>query len=83
MILGGCGCTLEEMVGLFSAFANEGEFVQPIYSGPHPNLPPWGKEQARGRGTARENKTYNRFATDSCLHEPEEANGLSVKQLLL
>ncbi len=31
MILGGCGCTLEELTGLFSAFANEGTFVPPIY----------------------------------------------------
>lgn len=34
MILGGCGCTLEEMVGLFSSFANEGEFVAPILTFP-------------------------------------------------
>ena len=32
MILGGCGCTLEELTGLFAAFANEGEFKTPLYS---------------------------------------------------
>lgn len=32
MILGGCGCTLEELTGLFSAFANEGEFYSPLYT---------------------------------------------------
>ncbi|MES2777905.1 MAG: penicillin-binding protein 1C [Bacteroidota bacterium] len=32
MILGGCGCTLEELTGLFSAFANEGEYASPLYS---------------------------------------------------
>lgn len=54
MILGGCGCTLEELVGLFSAFANEGEFIAPILmaSGPHPGLPPTGEG-----GTAREEGT--------------------------
>lgn len=31
MILGGCGTTLEELTGLFSAFANDGIFVSPIY----------------------------------------------------
>lgn len=31
MILGGCGTTLEELTGLFSAFANEGVFVRPKY----------------------------------------------------
>lgn len=29
MILGGCGTTLEELTGLFSAFANNGLYVQP------------------------------------------------------
>jgi len=29
MILGGCGTTLEELTGLFSAFANHGTWVQP------------------------------------------------------
>lgn len=32
MILGGCGATLEELTGLFSAFANEGTYVSPKYS---------------------------------------------------
>jgi penicillin-binding protein 1C len=32
MILGGCGCSLEEMTGLFSALANEGEYVSPLYT---------------------------------------------------
>ncbi|MEO7311515.1 MAG: penicillin-binding protein 1C [Chitinophagaceae bacterium] len=32
MILGGCGCTLEELTGLFSAFANEGEYISPLYN---------------------------------------------------
>ena len=32
MILGGCGTTLEELTGLFSAFANEGTFISPSYS---------------------------------------------------
>ncbi|HEV8285651.1 MAG TPA: penicillin-binding protein 1C [Chitinophagaceae bacterium] len=31
MILGGCGATLEELTGLFSAFANEGVYVSPSY----------------------------------------------------
>lgn len=29
MILGGCGTTLEELTGLFSAFANNGLYIQP------------------------------------------------------
>ena len=32
MILGGCGATLEELTGLFSAFANGGTYVSPSYS---------------------------------------------------
>jgi len=32
MILGGCGTTLEELTGLFSAFANEGKFIKPSLS---------------------------------------------------
>jgi len=32
MILGGCGTTLEELTGLFSAFANDGNYVSPSYS---------------------------------------------------
>ena len=31
MILGGCGATLEQLTGLFSAFANEGVYVPPQY----------------------------------------------------
>jgi penicillin-binding protein 1C len=31
LILGGCGTTLEELTGLFSAFANGGNFVAPRY----------------------------------------------------
>jgi penicillin-binding protein 1C len=31
MILGGCGTTLEELTGLFSAFANNGNFISPQY----------------------------------------------------
>ncbi len=31
LILGGCGVTLEEMVGLYSAFANQGLYVRPHY----------------------------------------------------
>ena len=31
LILGGCGTTLEQMTGLYSAFANEGLFYQPVY----------------------------------------------------
>jgi penicillin-binding protein 1C len=31
MILGGCGATLEELTGLFSAFANEGVYISPSY----------------------------------------------------
>ncbi|MBO9684065.1 MAG: penicillin-binding protein 1C, partial [Flavisolibacter sp.] len=31
MILGGCGATLEQLTGLFSAFANEGVYAQPQY----------------------------------------------------
>jgi penicillin-binding protein 1C len=31
MILGGCGTTLEELTGLFSAFANEGIYIKPEY----------------------------------------------------
>jgi len=34
MILGGCGATLEELTGLFSAFANEGTYISPSYSHP-------------------------------------------------
>jgi penicillin-binding protein 1C len=32
MILGGCGATLEELTGLFSAFANEGIYISPAYT---------------------------------------------------
>lgn len=32
LILGGCGATLEELTGLYSAFANEGVYVQPSYT---------------------------------------------------
>lgn len=32
MILGGCGATLEELTGLYSAFANEGIYVKPSYT---------------------------------------------------
>jgi len=32
MALGGCGASLEEMTGLFSAFASDGLFTPPIYS---------------------------------------------------
>jgi penicillin-binding protein 1C len=32
MILGGCGTTLEEMTGLFSSFANNGNYVFPSYT---------------------------------------------------
>ena len=32
MILGGCGATLEELTGLYSAFANEGVYVKPSYT---------------------------------------------------
>jgi penicillin-binding protein 1C len=31
LVLGGCGTTLEELTGLFSAFANEGIYEQPEY----------------------------------------------------
>lgn len=31
MILGGCGATLEELTGLFAAFANEGVYLSPAY----------------------------------------------------
>lgn len=32
LILGGCGTSLEELTGLFSAFSNEGKFIRPSYS---------------------------------------------------
>ncbi|MEP6749695.1 MAG: penicillin-binding protein 1C, partial [Bacteroidota bacterium] len=32
LILGGCGATLEELTGMYSAFANEGVYVQPSYT---------------------------------------------------
>lgn len=31
MVLGGCGTTLEELTGLYSAFANEGVYVKPVW----------------------------------------------------
>ena len=31
MILGGCGTTLEELTGLYAAFANEGVYISPAY----------------------------------------------------
>ncbi len=31
LILGGCGVTLEEMVGLFSAYAHQGVYIKPRY----------------------------------------------------
>ena len=40
MILGGCGTTLEEMTGLYSVFANEGNYIQPAYlQFEHPGIP--------------------------------------------
>ena len=32
LILGGCGATLEELTGMYSAFANDGVYVQPSYT---------------------------------------------------
>jgi len=32
MILGGCGTTLEELTGLFSLFANNGDYISPAYT---------------------------------------------------
>lgn len=32
MVLGGCGTTLEELTGLFSAFANEGIYISPAFT---------------------------------------------------
>jgi penicillin-binding protein 1C len=32
MILGGCGATLEELTGMYSIFANDGQFVSPMYT---------------------------------------------------
>ena len=32
MILGGCGASLEELTGLFSAFANSGTYISPKYT---------------------------------------------------
>ena len=32
MILGGCGTTLEELTGLFSVFANDGNYISPSYT---------------------------------------------------
>lgn len=32
MILGGCGASLEELTGLFSAFASEGVYIAPAYT---------------------------------------------------
>lgn len=31
MILGGCGTTLEELTGLFSVFANDGNYIRPAF----------------------------------------------------
>jgi penicillin-binding protein 1C len=42
MILGGCGATLEELTGLFSAFANNGTYVPPVFT--RDETPPAGKE---------------------------------------
>ena len=38
MILGGCGATLEELTGLFSAFANDGIYIAPSYTRNDTNL---------------------------------------------
>jgi penicillin-binding protein 1C len=32
LILGGCGTTLEELTGLFSAFANDGDYIAPSFT---------------------------------------------------
>lgn len=32
MVLGGCGATLEELTGLFSAFANNGNYIAPAFT---------------------------------------------------
>jgi len=32
MILGGCGATLEELTGLYSIFAHQGEYISPVYT---------------------------------------------------
>lgn len=34
MVLGGCGATLEELTGLYSAFAQEGKYYRPQYTRP-------------------------------------------------
>jgi len=39
LALGGCGVTLEEMTGLYSAFANEGVYVSPLFSTTETALP--------------------------------------------
>ncbi len=36
MILGGCGATLEQLTGLFSAFANEGVYAAPSFTSTDP-----------------------------------------------
>ena len=38
LILGGCGTTLEELTGLFSAFANDGVYISPSYTSNDTNL---------------------------------------------
>ncbi|HKP32300.1 MAG TPA: penicillin-binding protein 1C [Chitinophagaceae bacterium] len=38
MILGGCGTTLEELTALYSAFANDGVYVQPQLTSAKPSL---------------------------------------------
>ena len=41
MILGGCGASLEQLTGLFSIFANQGQYFAPAYQTglPSPSLP--------------------------------------------
>jgi penicillin-binding protein 1C len=40
MILGGCGATLEELTGLYAAFAHEGLYKRPLYKTGAPEPPP-------------------------------------------
>jgi penicillin-binding protein 1C len=40
VILGGCGVTLEELMGLFSTFANQGQYVPAVYTIGQPLVQP-------------------------------------------
>ena len=53
MILGGCGATLEELTGMYSIFANNGQYIRPMYTIPDSTSP---QNRTRTNNTASANQ---------------------------